>query len=321
MNILVLGCGRIGSRHIQSLAKSKDEIKLYAADSSDDSLDKVNEIFNSVSSKNIETKLFLIKDITKIRDKIDIVIVASNSKERSKLIKSVLKNFNPIHIILEKVLFNKINDYKNFDDIFNKISTKVWVNQYMGYEFSFLSKYLNVNKKFKMRVSGNWGLCCNSVHFIEIFHHLCDRTELILKDSSLHDECINSKREGYYELFGKIIISSSQHNELILDCSPNVPENVINIEVETDSFQLKDVWVDEHHNCIFKKGNKILKERYYVRRQSERTLEIIESLLEYDECKLPLYHLSSYHHLLILNLFKKKFNKLGIDTSKGIPIT
>ena len=50
MNILVLGCGQIGSRHIQSLAESKHGLRLYAADKSDDSLVRVQNIFNNVSS-------------------------------------------------------------------------------------------------------------------------------------------------------------------------------------------------------------------------------------------------------------------------------
>tara|TARA_A100001234_G_C12621756_1_gene384133 strand:- start:808 stop:1773 length:966 start_codon:yes stop_codon:yes gene_type:complete len=321
MNILVLGCGKIGSRHVQSLAESKHGLQLYAVDNSNASLEKVQKIFNNVPSKNMETNLIATKDISKIKDKIDIVIIASNSKERSKLIKSVINNFNPMHIILEKVLFNKISDYKKFEELFNQINTKVWVNQYMGYEFSFLSKYFGSNEKFKMKVSGNWGLCCNSVHFIEIFHHLCNRAPLNLKEYSFSDDYIKSKREGYYELFGTIKIASSLNSELILECEPSVPENVINIDATSDSHELKDVWVDEHHNCVIKNGNKSSSDRYYVRRQSERTLEIIESLIRNDYCKLPSYNYSSYHHLLILNLFKKKFNELGVDIKEGIPIT
>ena len=53
----------------------------------------------------------------------------------------------------------------------------------MGYEFSFLSEFVNVNDKLKMKVYGNWGLCCNSVHFIEIFHYLCGRIHLKLKNT------------------------------------------------------------------------------------------------------------------------------------------
>ena len=64
-----------------------------------------------------------------------------------------------------------------------------------------------------------------------------------------------------------------------------------------------------------------MQERYYVRRQRERTLESVVSLMNKNSCNLPTYEHSAYHHLLILKLFKDKFEQLGIDTRKGIPIT
>ena len=322
MNILVLGCGKIGSRHIQSLAESKHGLRLHAADKSDDSLVRVQNIFNNVSHKNKQTKLIITKDISKIKDQVDIVIIASNSNVRAKLIQSVLDNLNPRHIILEKVLFSKSDDYKRFEKIFEQINAKVWVNQYMGYEFSFLSKYINTNDKFDMKVSGNWGLCCNSVHFIEIFHHLCGRLPLNFIDCSFSDHYEKSKRDGYYELFGTIKIASSQNHELILDCNPNEDESIKILEINTESYKLKDIWVSEHHNCNYiTKDGENFSERHYSRRQSERTLEIVESLMKNDNCNLPLYSYSSYHHLLILDEFKKKFIQLGIDVNDGVPIT
>jgi hypothetical protein len=322
MNILVLGCGQIGSRHIQSLAAAQHRLKIFAADNSDDSLIRTKTIFDNVVDKNRDIKLIITKDISEIKDQIDIVIIASNARERSKLITNVLDNLNPMHIILEKVLFNKIDDYKRFENIFEQRNIKVWVNQYMGYEFKFLSKYLNTNEKFHMKVSGNWGLCCNSVHFIEIFHLLCGRLSLNIQDYTLSNEYKKSKRDGYYELFGEINIGSSQSNKLTLECNPEEVELVKIIEINSESYELKDVWADEHHNCnIITKDGKTFSERHYSRRQSERTLEVIESLIKTNSCNLPSYRHSSYHHLLIMNQFKNKFIELGVDINNGVPIT
>jgi len=322
MNILVIGCGQIGSRHIQSLATARYGLTLFASDKSNDSLQKTQVIFDETKDKHKDTKLIITKNIAEITVDLDVVIIASNSRERAKLIKIVLGNFSPKHIILEKVLFNKLTDYQYFDNIFEKINTKVWVNQYMGYEFSFLPKHFNADEKFHMKVSGNWGLCCNSVHFIEIFHHLCGRIPLKLKDCTLRNEYKKSKRDGYYELFGAVNIGSSQSHKLTLECNPEEPELIKNIEIISGSRKLKDVWVDEYHNCnIIEKDGKTSSERHYSRRQSERTLEIVNSLMENGSCDLPSYHYSSYHHLLILDQFKKKFFDLGIDVTNEIPVT
>ena len=321
MDILVIGCGQVGSRHIQSLASAKFGVVIYALDNSDESLQKAKIIFNKVENKHKYTKLIIVKKLVDILTNIDMAIVASNSNVRAQLILSVLDKFTPKHIILEKVLFNKIADYKKFEEIFNKINTKVWVNQYMGYEFSFLSKHFNSNDNFHMKVSGNWGLCCNSVHYIEIFHHLCGRIPINLKSYSFETEYKKSKRDGYFELFGTIDIVSSKSQRLTLECSPEKPELVKNIEIMTDSKKLIDTWVDEYHNCNFIDSGVTLTERHYSRRQSERTLDLVVSLKDYDSCSLPSYQQSSFHHLLILEQFRNKFFDLGIDATDEIPIT
>ncbi len=191
----------------------------------------------------------------------------------------------------------------------------------MGYEFSFLSKYFNGDEKFHMKVSGNWGLCCNIVHYIEIFHHLCGRLPLSLKDSNLRNEYKKSKRDGYYELFGSIDIVSSQSHHLTLECNPEEPELITNIEIISEFRKLRDTWVDEHHNCNIIEDGETFSERHYSRRQSERTLELVVSLRENNNCNLPSYQQCCYQHLLILDQFRDKFFQLGIDVTDEIPIT
>ena len=166
MNILLVGCGKIGSRHIQSIAGSKRSINLFCLDTSNESLINSQKIYDAVEPKNKNSKLIITQEITEIRENIEIVIVASNSSERAEIIDAVLSNFKPKHLLLEKVLFNKISDYEKYDKIFKNTEMKVWVNQYMGYEFEFLREHINLSERFTMTVYGNWGLCCNSVHFI-----------------------------------------------------------------------------------------------------------------------------------------------------------
>lgn len=321
MYVLVMGCGQIGSRHIQSLASATFGIVIYALDNSDESLQKAKIIFSKVENKNKYTKLIIVKKLADISTNIDVAIVASNSNERAHLILSVLDKFTPKHMILEKILFNNTEYYKKFEAIFNKINTKVWVNQYMGYEFSFLSKYFNSEEKFHMKVSGNWGLCCNSVHFIEIFHFLIRRIPIALESFVFESEFVKSKRDGYFELYGSFNIVSSKNHQLSLVSSSESPEGIINIEIISDTIKLVDIWVDEHHNCNIVHAGDKLKERHYSRRQSERTLDLIVSLREYDKCSLPTYKQSCLHHLLILEQLKNKFIDVGIDASVEIPIT
>ena len=103
--------------------------------------------------------------------------------------------------------------------------------------------------------------------------------------------------------------------------SSESPEGIINIEIISDTIKLVDIWVDEYHNCSIVHAGDELRERHYSRRQSERTLDLIISLREYDKCGLPTYNQSCIHHLLILEQLKNKFIDVGIDARVEIPIT
>ena len=109
VNILILGCGKIGSRHVQSLSKSKFALNIFIIDPSNQSVSATKNIFYSTVNNRSKIKLFVVTDISDINVNIEYLIIASNSKERSKLLSNSLNYLNPKNIILEN-LFSKISD-------------------------------------------------------------------------------------------------------------------------------------------------------------------------------------------------------------------
>ena len=128
---------QIGSRHIESLAKSRNKLTIYAIDKSDESIIRTKKIFNNAIKQSKQVNLVIKQNIAEVQDKIDLVIIASNSTERPKLIRGVLDNLNPNHIILEKILFRKIEDYKKFEKIFQKIIQKYGLISIWDMNFHF----------------------------------------------------------------------------------------------------------------------------------------------------------------------------------------
>ena len=295
-------------------------LSIYAFDKSEHSLGKSKELFDQARKLSETRFIAVVNKLSQIEGDVDVAIIASSSRERGALIDALLEVVVPKHIILEKVLFNRVVEYQKYASVFERIRCQVWVKQYMGFEFSFLSSAFAPEESLDMRVSGNWGLCCNSTHFIEIFHHLCGRSPLRFNEL-FPGSSISSKRDGYFELAGRIEISSPAQQRLTLDCDFQRDEKLINIEITSKHRKLIDIWVDEYHNCTLIDGSSSSKARYYSRRQSERTLDLIVALRDRGECNLPSYEQSAAHHLLVLEHFKDKFSLLGLDVSHGIPIT
>ena len=117
MNISIIGCGQIGFRHFQSILELKNNHHIFLIDKSLSSINKCKEYFES--NKKRKKIVSFHTDIESITEKLEIVIIATNSFQRREEIEKVLKLHNPKHIILEKFLFPKLSDYKYCDNLFS----------------------------------------------------------------------------------------------------------------------------------------------------------------------------------------------------------
>ena len=322
MNLAIIGCGNIGFRHFQSLiSHNSSNHNIYLVDISNHALNACEEHFKN--NPNL-SKLKCSNSISDIKANIDIAIISTNSFVRRQVIESLYVHSNPKHLILEKFLFPKEIDYSFFLEFFKTKSTNVWVNQWVSGEFQELNNLLKINKKINLRVYGyNWGLCTNSVHFIDWFHLLTNRESLVVSSTKFDNNVLKGKREGCYELFGDIHINSHSGHELKISCEHDAKkqDRKIYLDIESEDNKISGELTERTLNCQFiKPKNKITKD-YLVRYQSERTADIVSELIKNESCDLTEFKFSCYHHLLIYNEFKKIFLLNDINILEGIPVT
>ena len=83
-NVGLIGAGNIGSRHLQGIAKSKLKLNLFIIDSNKTSLELSKSRYNYINKIKRKTVFSCkLKDLPK---KIDILIVATNSVSRKKIL-------------------------------------------------------------------------------------------------------------------------------------------------------------------------------------------------------------------------------------------
>ena len=326
MNLAIIGCGNIGLRHFQSILNIKGNHELFLIDNSFSSQNIFKKYYEDNSNPNL--KVFFLNNITEVNSKLEIIIVSTSSFPRRNIIEQIYKRQKPRHIILEKFLFTKAIDYTFCENLFKSNNTQVWVNQWMSNEFKEIKKYFTNNSKLDLTVSGNnWGMCCNSVHYIDLFHYLINREDIQLKSSNLEDKIYKSKRDGYYELFGSYKLISKNNHSLLLDCKKTKDEVNVNkevyINISNSEYSIEAELDSKFLDCKIKnfKDNVLFKKKISLTFQSERTGKIIESLINTNSCNLVKYKISSEHHLLILDMFKEKFILNNYDINEGIPIS
>jgi len=314
MNLAIIGCGPIGQRHFQSILKSVYIHRVFLVEKSSNRLEECKKIFSENKKKKL---VFFLKNINEIKEKLDFVIVATNSKNRFSTINDLYKYKSPKFIILEKFLFNRLSHFDKVRKLFNLNNTKVWVNQWMSTDFSKLLNIFKEKDKIDIIVKGkNWNICSNAVHWIDFFHSANNRNKIILSKSNLKNLIIENKRKGFYETFGTLEFMGENKNKLLLECKfDKNKKRKSYITLFDKKIRVKlSLNVNSLNGFIFDSGKKKifnLKVKYL----SERTSNLIESIFKKNKCSLPTYDQSVVHHKLIFQTFKKHFDRNGLTNS------
>jgi|TARA_B100001939_G_scaffold227993_1_gene196323 hypothetical protein len=325
INIALIGCGKIGSRHLQSLVKLNYKTNIYLVDPKSESINVSLNLIENELEQNSKISIKPCSKLDEIPTGLDFAIIASDSKPRFEIFKSLMKTKAPKRLILEKLLFSKEEEFSEALKLYKKEDVKIWVNQWMSAEPSFrdLCNFFNQDERIEISISGdNWGLCCNSVHYLELFDFLCHKRDLKIQKYDF-EKVIFSKRKGYLELNGKIIVSSSNGSKLFLtsnDAGKLEGEEIL-ILITTPNAKAKCVFKMDSLDCKLEVNDKKINRKYDLFLQSNFTHRIIEEILETGSCKLPYLDRAIYHHELFYPLFRNFFMEKGIDLSEGIPIT
>ena len=183
INIAVIGSGNVGSRHVQGLANSIAKMNVFVVDPKKNNLEKTKKLIlenNLNNNKNIN--ITFNQTISKINDSIDLAIISTNSDVRRQVIEKLVSLNDVKNIILEKIAFQKINDFDFIIKLLNEKKIKSFINfpRRVFKSYHNLKKEISKEKKIYFSVVGrNWGLASNTLHMLDLFSYLT--TLLILK--------------------------------------------------------------------------------------------------------------------------------------------
>lgn len=323
MNILLIGAGQLGSRHLQSIADIKIEnVHIDVIDPSDMSLEVAKTRYIEVSKNNQNINFY--KSIMDTQnDQYDIAIIATNSNVRALVIKELLSSKVVKNMILEKVLFQKEQEYFGIEQLLQKNNIKTWVN-HPKRTFPFykkIRKQLEDAKEVNFHVSvGNWGLACNVLHLLDTFEFLTQKKVTNLDLNNLDTSIVTAKREGYLEvnglITGKLDNYKFQINHFINE-SPmilNITSDVCNINIdERNGFY---TYSGKSENW---KVNHVEERTNFF--QSELTKGLVEDIYFNDNCDLPTYKDSMELHLKCIVPLQEFINSHSEKNYGFCPIT
>lgn len=316
-NIVIVGAGQLGSRHLQGLKKAQVPMRIFVVDASDNSLQICEQRYNEVPENQLVESICFATSLQGIPEKIDFAIVATGSKPRAAIIQELVEKHKCQRLILEKFLFPKMADYEEISALFKHNDVRAWVNCSRRYFTCYqnLRQLLLNDGPIDFKLEGkNWGLCCNSIHQIDLFAFLSGESDISFDCSQIDPVIYESKRSGYIEMTGTILGKTEKGSSLQISSYEQYDETG------------RCVITSQHHKVEISEAVQKMtvdgrEEEMVLLYQSEMTGRYIEEFVTSDELPLAKFEESAKLHQQILPHFLNIYNKIKGLQSDLCPIT
>ena len=322
-NILLYGCGNIGSRHLQGIVKSKYNINIYVYDINAQALKLAKKDLKKIKLSNSIKSIKFIKKLD-IYEDFFLIIIATSAKNRMAQLKEICNRFVFKYLIIEKIAFQNVNEFDKSILLLKNKKIITWVNcpNRLYNSYIKLKKEIIKEKNISMEVTGGkWGLLSNYIHYLDLFDFLINKD---LNFESIHTSLskpFNSKRKGYKEMSGEISFYTKNNDFLLVkeDKDSFAPLSII-----ITTSKIKIIIFENFNKAIIfrqKDKTKFMVEDFEIEFQSNLTKKLVDNLIQKKQCNLTTLKLSYFMHKFIYKIIKKSFLFHGFKKYRKLPIT
>jgi len=314
-NILITGAGQLGSRYLQGLVKCQVPLKIFVHDISNYSLETAKNRWREANGLKSNHEVIYLNLIENIPENLDLVIVSTTASSRHDAILSISKQSDVKYWVLEKILSQSLVDLENISKLLGA-KKNAWVNtprRIMPF-YKEIKSRLGTFSPIQMKIDGmNWGLSCNSLHFIDLLSWITGEELININTKNLDKEWFESKRKGYWEVNGELIGEFSNGSKLFLNSNVIEMETEILIQESQHWKILEQKGIAERNDGYVIKGNLFL--------QSELTPILVESILLKGYCDLPDLEESLKQHKIFIKAILAHWNMSMKSDNSSVPIT
>ena len=284
LQIALIGAGQLGSRHLQGLALLDRPARVTVVDPFDSSLATAKERFAQIAQDRVEA--VFTRSFADLPARLDGAVVATGADTRRAAIERLLERSRVQVAMLEKVLFQRLDDYAAVGALLEKSGTRAWVNcsQRLWPFFSDLRPRTLGKSDVRITVRGaQWGLGCNAIHNLDLLPFLTGDGQLRL-ETALDAGTVPSKRPGFIEFTGTLSAFGERGNRVI-QTSDREGDAPFEIAVETP--ELQATWRNGDSTPF----------------QSQLTHTVIAEMIDRGTSALPAYAESARMHIAMLGAF------------------
>lgn len=318
-NIAIVGGGGIGKRHLQSCCDLPSDFKIHVVDPSPESITSAQE---AAAGKGREDIVWL-ADIGSLPREIDFAVVATRADIRSTVIRELLAAATVKNLLLEKVLFQTLAEYREIGDLLTGTGTKAWVNCPTRNWPGYLEVRRRIGGQAISSISlsgGRWDIGCNAVHYLDLFAFLLGSSKIHISDIDVVS-AFPAKRNGMLHIEGAIAGSIMRENGAVplkIISNPSLADERT-LEIDLKDGALRTVEGIDKMTVSYPGGEIV---EYPVPFQSQLTSGVVRAVLSTGDCGLPDYSESrSIHEPLITGFLRALSSRSLLDDVNRCPVT
>ena len=180
--VLIVGCGQLGSRHLQAVAALPQVREIEVVDPQQEALLLGRERLAKVPDRAPNTVYRWLSSLNQATRDGDLCIVATQAEGRCQLVRQVTEMLGYQSFLLEKIVAQSVREYESLMSFSAESGLSVWVNcKARAYPFHKRVKaILDPSEPILLSdMGGNHGLASNGVHVADlfVFYDDCDRIE------------------------------------------------------------------------------------------------------------------------------------------------
>ena len=322
--ILIIGCGQMGSRHLQSLLAMDLDLEINVIEPQELSIkiakERVKEVNKGKGIKNI--KWFCSKN--DFNGESDLAIIATTAENRKEHIFFALDK-EVRFLLVEKMVAQSTYDYQEIMNALKIHNAKAWVNCTRRY-FPAYQHIKNITKE-QLPVSiivqgGNHGLGSNAIHFIDLLCYLCNEDQSIKLTAQLDKQLFESRHaSSIVEFSGIINAYASDGSHASISFLPHSKAGCDVLILEKQSryriFEGEEIAFSAHEKENWHLSEYLFQSVY----TSKLTGKIVSEIFETYNCLLPevgnLFHI----HQSLFNIFNEHIANNSDKKFDYCPIT
>lgn len=324
--VLIVGCGQLGSRHLQAVAALPQVNEIEVVDPKPEALALGRERVEAIRDRSDARRVRWLSSLEEATPGGGLCIVATQAQGRCQLVRRIAEQIGYRVFLLEKIVGQSIAEIEGLDAFLSSRRCAAWVN--------FKTRAYPIHQRIRARlapedpmlfhaVGGNHGLANNGVHTADLFVWYDAATQIDLRGSWIDAVLHPSKRgSGVFDLSGTLQGSTEKGSHFVLSYARDHAQSE-QIAITTRRYRAivdhMQRWAVESDASTGWAWQSVPFEGDIL--VSHMTRGFVSDLLASGQCELPTLTESLVAHRFILGALQAPFGQLLERPVEACPVT